>query len=143
MKRLLLAAIVLAVLAVAGFFAWRMMAPPPADLDLAREKTSVAGLYAVAIEPEVLPVQQGPLHNWIVTVKTPGGEPVADAELAVEGGMPRHGHGLPTAPHSAGHVGEGRYRVEGVRFNMGGWWVLKFSVSSPAGDDEAEFNIVL
>lgn len=143
MRKWIIAVIALAVLVVAGFYAMRMMSPPPADLDLAREKASAGGLYAVAIEPEAEPVQQGPLHGWIVTVTTADGEPVADAEIAVDGGMPQHGHGLPTAPQSAGHIGEGRYRIEGVRFNMGGWWVLKFAISSPAGDDEAEFNIAL
>ena len=143
MRKWIIAAIALAVLVVAGFYGLRMLSPPPADLDVAREKASAAGLYAVAIEPEVEPVQQGSLHGWILTVTTPEGEPVADAEITVDGGMPQHGHGLPTAPQSTGHIGEGRYRIEGVRFNMGGWWVLNFAISSPAGDDEAEFNIVL
>lgn len=143
MRKWIIAAIALAVLVVAGFYGLRMLSPPPADLDVAREKASAAGLYAVAIEPEVEPVQQGSLHGWILTVTTPEGEPVADAEITVDGGMPQHGHGLPTAPQSTGHIGEGRYRIEGVRFNMGGWWVLNFAISSPAGNDEAEFNIVL
>lgn len=143
MRRWILAAVLLAVVGAAGVFALRMFTPPPADLDLSREKASAAGLYAVAIEPELNPVQQGSLHAWIVTLATPQGSPVTDAEIAVGGGMPQHGHGLPTAPQSAGHIGEGRYRIEGVRFNMSGWWVLKFAITSPAGVDEAEFNILL
>lgn len=143
MKKWIVAVVLLAVLAAAGFVAMRMLTPPPADLDLAREKASASGLYTVAIAPELDPIQQGPLHGWIVTVATPAGEPVTDAQISVGGGMPQHGHGLPTAPQSAGHIGEGRYRIEGVRFNMGGWWVLKFAVTSPAGVDEVEFNIVL
>lgn len=143
MRKWLLAAVVLVALGVAAFMAVRMFASPPADLDLARSKASAGGTYVVAIEPEVEPVQQGPLHAWIATVTTPDGAPVADAALTIDGGMPQHGHGLPSAPQSAGHLGEGRYRIEGVRFNMGGWWVLKLGVSSPAGDDEVEFNIVL
>ena len=143
MRKWIIAAIALAVLVVAGFYGLRMLSPPPADLDVAREKASAAGLYAVAIEPEAAPVQQGSLPGWLVTVTTPEGEPVADAEITGDGGMPQHGHGLPTAPQSTGHLGEGRYRIEGVRFNMGGWWVLNFAISSPAGNDEAEFNIVL
>ena len=142
-KTLVLTALAAVVaVAVAGFFAMRMLMPPPADLDLARSKASADGLYQVAIEPEAEPVQQGPLHSWIVTVKTPAGEPVVGAQVAVDGGMPQHGHGLPTRPQ-ASDIGDGRYRVEGVRFNMGGWWVLKLAVESPAGKDEAEFNIVL
>ena len=143
MRTTIVAVVALVIVGVAGFFALRMMSPPPADLDLVRQKPSAAGLYAVSIQPEAEPVQQGPLHSWFVTVETPAGEPVTDAEIAVDGGMPQHGHGLPTRPQSAGHVGEGRYRVEGVRFNMGGWWVLKLSISSPAGSDDVEFNLML
>jgi hypothetical protein len=142
--RRLAALIMIAIVAIAGgWFAMRMMAPPPSDLDLAREKASAAGLYTVGIEPELQPLEQGPLHSWIVTVRTPAGAPVAEATLGIDGGMPQHGHGLPTAPRSAGHIGDGRYRIEGVRFNMGGWWVLKLTIEAPAGRDTAEFNLVL
>jgi hypothetical protein len=116
---------------------------PPAELDLARSKASAKGLYQVSIAPELEPVEQGPLHAWMVTVATPDGKPVTDATLTLDGGMPQHGHGLPTRPQSAGTVGEGRYRIEGVRFNMSGWWVLKVGIDAPAGRDEADFNIVL
>ena len=143
MRTWLLAAGVLAALGMIGFVAMKMMTPPPEGLDLARAKTTEQGLYDVAIAPVAGPVEQGPLHAWIATVTAPDGEPVTDATLSVDGGMPQHGHGLPTAPQASAHLGEGRYRIEGVRFNMGGWWVLKIAVSTPAGDDVAVFNLSL
>lgn len=143
MKRFVIGAIALAVLAVAGFAAMRMMAPPPDDLDLAREKQSAGGIYSVSIAPEAEPVQQGPLHSWIATVKLANGAPVTDATLTIDGGMPQHGHGLPTSPQATPHLGDGKYRLEGVRFNMSGWWVLKLAIASPSGDDTVEFNVVL
>jgi len=130
------------VVAVAGFVAMRFFMAAPEGLDLARSKATVNGHYRIAIEPEAEPVRQGPLHSWIVTLTTPDGQPVAGAQVAVDGGMPQHGHGLPTRPQ-ASEIGDGRYRVEGVRFNMGGWWVLKLAVEGSAGNDEATFNIVL
>jgi hypothetical protein len=57
--------------------------------------------------------------------------------------MPQHGHGLPTSPQATEYLGDGRYLIEGVRFNMGGWWELKFSISAGQGDDSAVFNVVL
>jgi hypothetical protein len=33
--------------------------------------------------------------------------------------------------------------VEGMRFNMGGWWVVKFRVDAPAGPDSVVFNLDL
>lgn len=142
MRKWIVVAAVLAVLGVGGFYAMKMLSPPPADLDLARSKVTANGLYTVAIEPESEPLQTGTLHTWLVTV-TSDGTPVTDAQIAVDGGMPQHGHGLPTAPKATSHIGEGRYRIEGVRFNMGGWWVLKLGIAASAGDDEVEFNIAL
>jgi hypothetical protein len=119
-------AVVVAV-AVAAFFAMRFLMAPPGDLDLARAKATAGGLYTLTIEPEAEPVRQGALHAWIVTVKTADEQPVVDARLTVDGGMPQHGHGLPTRPQAT-DIGDGRYRLEGVRFNMSGWWVLKLAV---------------
>lgn len=140
--RLVIVALIVVIAVVASWYVMRMMAPPPADLDLSRDKPSAAGLYRVAVEPELQPLEQGRLHSWIVSVQA-NGAPVTDATLTIDGGMPQHGHGLPTQPQSAGHIGEGRYRIDGVRFNMGGWWVLKIGIASSAGSDTAEFNIML
>ena len=134
---------VIAVLAVAAFVLWPMFMRPPAELDLSRTKDSAAGLYKVSVEPENGTVEQGAIHSWILTVTTPQGTVVEDAVVAVDGGMPQHGHGLPTEPRVTEYLGEGHYRVEGVRFNMGGWWELKFAISAPPGDDTVVFNIVL
>ncbi|MEO3385642.1 FixH family protein [Mesorhizobium sp. CAU 1741] len=143
MKKWTFAGLVVAVLAVITFIAVRMMMPPPADLDLVRSKASAGGTYMVTIAPEAEPIEQGALHSWLATVTTADGDPVEDAQLTVDGGMPQHGHGLPTAPQSSAHLGEGRYRIDGVRFNMGGWWVLSLDVSSASGSDTVEFNIML
>lgn len=143
MLRWVLGGAALLVVAVVGFMAWRMMAPPPDDLDLARERPTEAGIYRVAIAPQIGPVVQGALHSWVATVRLPDGEPVEDATISVDGGMPQHGHGLPTSPQATGHQGEGQYLIEGVRFNMGGWWELKLDISAPAGDDTVTFNLVI
>lgn len=126
--------------AIAFLFMTIWMAPP-ADLDLAREKQTAEGRYTVSIAPEAEPFERGKLHAWIVTVRTPGGEPVEGATLTIDGGMPQHGHGLPTAPAVTAALGDGRYRVEGVRFNMGGWWEFKVKVAASAGEDNVTFNL--
>lgn len=143
LPRYLLIAVGAAAIAVAGLLAVQLVATPPPAPDLARTKESAAGLYTVSLTPEVEPVPQGVLHVWLLSVFTPDGAPVEDAQISVDGGMPAHGHGLPTAPQVTAHRGEGLYRVEGVRFNMGGRWVLRFTVSSPRGEDEVAFDIVL
>lgn len=141
MKRWIAGVVVVAALAAAAVFGMRMMAQPPEELDLARDKPSANQLYRVSIQPELDPPAIGTLHNWIVTVLLSDGEPVVDAKISVAGGMPQHGHGLPTAPQVTKQLGEGRYLVEGVRFNMGGWWELKFTIDASAGSDNVTFNL--
>lgn len=145
MKRFrpLLIALALAIAAAAGFIAFKMMQPPPDGLDVSRSKATQAGVFTVAIEPEGGSFAQGRLHSWIATVATPDGKPVDNAKIAVDGGMPQHGHGLPTAPEMTAALGQGRYRIEGVKFNMGGWWVIRLTVTAGEKTDTVEFNLVV
>jgi hypothetical protein len=79
----------------------------------------------------------------VLTLKTPEGKPIEDARVAIDGGMPDHNHGLPTSPTVTGHLGDGRYRIEGVKFTMSGWWELRFKIVAAAGTDDVTFNLVL
>lgn len=115
----------------------------PADLDLSRAKASEAGAYLVQIAPEAEPVTVGPMHAWTVSLRTADGSPVDAATIAVDGGMPRHGHGLPTAPAVTRTLGDGRFLVEGMKFNMPGWWEIELTIDGPAGPDSATFNLML
>jgi hypothetical protein len=57
--------------------------------------------------------------------------------------MPQHGHGLPMQPRVTAALGDGAYQVDGVRFNMGGRWELKFGIASVAVTDTVTFNLKL
>jgi hypothetical protein len=132
-----------ALLAVLAFVFMPVAGPPKPELDQSRSRTTANGLYLAAIEPETPEISQGELHSWVLTVRTPDGKPVEDARVAVGGGMPDHNHGLPTSPQVTEYLGDGRYRVEGVKFTMSGWWELRFDISSAAGADAVTFNLVL
>lgn len=82
-------------------------------------------------------------HNWVIVLSDEDGEPVYPAAVAVGGGMPTHGHGLPTQPKVTRHLGEGEYLLEGVKFNMDGQWRLHFKIFSGDLQDTAEvsFNV--
>ena len=56
--------------------------------------------------------------------------------------MPRHGHGLPTKPRVTRPLGNGDHLVEGMKFNMGGWWVVKFRVASAANGGAPPLHLV-
>jgi hypothetical protein len=135
----------LVAIALVAFAAMHLMAPsmPERALDLSRAKASEKGLYHVAIEPENGSVRQGELHSWLLRLSSAAGQPVGDAIVTIDGGMPDHGHGLPTRPAVSGHIGAGTYRIEGLKFTMSGWWQLRFAISAAAGSDSAVFNVKL
>lgn len=120
-----------------------MFARPPQDLDYARTRGSVAGLYRATVEPHGDSIPKGKLHRWNLHLETAAGAPVTGAAISIDGGMPQHGHGLPTKPQVTRELGSGDYLVEGMKFNMGGWWVVKFHVAAAAGRDSIAFNLKL
>ena len=120
-----------------------LFARPPKDLDYSRTRTSEAGRYRATIRPQGDSIPQGKLHRWTLHVETTAGVPVDSGAFAVDGGMPQHGHGLPTTPRVTRALGHGDHLVEGMKFNMGGWWVVKFRVDADAGRDSVVFNVKL
>ncbi len=76
-------------------------------------------------------------------VHLPMDEALTRAAIDISGGMPQHDHGLPTSPQVADYLGQGRYRIDGVKFTMAGWWQLHLAISAAAGSDTVVFNVVL
>jgi hypothetical protein len=116
---------------------------PPKDLDYSRTRKSEAGVYRATIRPQGDSIPTGKLQRWTLHLETSSGAPVDSATIAVDGGMPQHGHGLPTSPKVTRVLGNGDHLVEGMKFNMGGWWVVKFRVDAAAGVDSVIFNLAL
>jgi hypothetical protein len=116
--------------------------PPPAAEFGFGPRASAAGLYRAQVEP-VEQIRIGSLHAWKLQVVDAQDAPVVAASITVDGGMPQHGHGMPTRPRVTGEVAPGVYQVDGMRFNMGGWWVVNFRVDGAAGVDVVTFNLSL
>ncbi len=116
---------------------------PPAGLNLSLEQVSKVGHYTVALTPEPATVPVGKIHRWTVDIRDQGGARVSALSIKVDGGMPQHGHGLPTAPKVTRQLDDGRWLIEGVKFNMPGWWVIDLTIEGPAGMDTIRFNYVL
>src|SRR3954467_7486641 len=128
---------------VASLNACMMFARPPKDLDYGRTRVSETGLYRAEIRPDGDSIPKGKLQKWTLHLETIAGAPVDTAKITIDGGMPQHGHGLPTKPLVTRPLGNGDYLVEGMKFNMGGWWVVKFRVSAATGADSLVFNLKL
>ena len=105
-------------------------------------RTSANRLYVATIEPsrQLKPRQ---MMSVLVKVTDKDGVPVENATLTIDGGMPQHGHGLPTRPRMTQSLAAGTYEIEGVRFNMGGWWEFKVTITTERGADTVTFNLSL
>jgi len=101
------------------------------------------GYYAVYYTSDVDPIEINRIHAWTLHVETVNGIPVEDAEISVDGGMPAHNHGLPTQPRVTENLGDGDYRVEGLRFHMGGAWQVTFTIESGGEADTVTFDLAL
>ncbi|HEX7978642.1 MAG TPA: FixH family protein [Gemmatimonadaceae bacterium] len=138
-----IAASLLTIVAAGSLTGCMLFAKPPKDLDYSRTRTSEGGHYRATIHPAGDSIPQGRLHRWTIHLETTTGAPVDSATLLVDGGMPQHGHGLPTKPRVTRDLGNGDHLVEGMKFNMGGWWVVKFRVAAAEGRDSLVFNLKL
>ncbi|SDK70828.1 FixH family protein [Mesorhizobium muleiense] len=133
---------------LAAVYVTAPQAPRPAGYEMAgseiaRSKETANGLFVASFEPERGVIRQGELQSWLLTLKTNAGTPVEGAAISISGGMPQHRHGLPTSPHATDYLGDGRYRIGGVKFTMSGLWQLHFAISAAAGSDTVVFNVLL
>ena len=105
-------------------------------------RASATGRYVATLEP-AKPLRPRQMQTVRVTVRDAEGHAIDEAQISIDGGMPQHGHGLPTRPRVTRHLGDGIYEIEGVRFNMGGWWEFKLAIAGSRGSDTVTFNLAL
>ena len=115
----------------------------PKDLNRSLDRATEKGLFKVSVRSAEQPIPMNRIHRWTVTVTDAGGRPVPGASIRVDGGMPEHGHGLPTAPRAAPAGAPGRYVIHGMKFSMDGWWELKLAIAAGGRSDQVTYNIVL
>jgi hypothetical protein len=135
----------LAVLAVCCFlgmfaFALRGVTESPAAAPLSWDKTSEQGIFAVTLDARATTVALREFLEWTVEVRDAHGDPIYPARFAIGGGMPGHGHGLPSQPRVTEHLAGGKYVISGLKFNMAGNWVLLFDIETAAATDRVSFE---
>jgi hypothetical protein len=137
-----LVALVVIVLGFAGAMYAKMSYVPP-DLDYSLTRLSNNGVYRATYSSSSTPVPVNQLHSWQLHVETADGQPIDDAAITIFGDMPQHGHGMPTRPQVTQNLGNGDYLVEGMKFQMGGWWVIDFTIDANGQRDKVSFNLML
>jgi len=118
------------------------MTIPETD-ELGQSRSTDNALFQVRIEPAIDPLPLNRMHGWVLSLVDASGAPVDSAEILVEGGMPAHNHGMPTSPQVTDNLGEGRYQIEGVQFQMPGHWVMTFNISAGGQLDSVTYNLML
>ena len=129
----------------------------PPDLDISAFQISREEQYFAHIEvqPEkhagtdnsvannnVAAIPLNKMHKWRLLLSDLAGNPITGASIDIEGHMPGHVHGLPTQPRVTDEIAAGVYLVEGLKFQMKGWWVIQFNIDTGA-KDAIKFNLVL
>ena len=115
--------------------------PAEADFGLG-PRMSENRMYTAMLMP-VEPLRVRKMQSVTVVITDAAMHPIDNAQITIDGGMPQHGHGLPTQPRVTSNTGGGVYEIEGVRFNMGGWWEFSLIITTPAGRDVVTFNLSL
>lgn len=105
--------------------------------------SSDARHFQVSYTSDVAPIEINRMHGWTLTVLRADGSPVDGARIAVSGGMPSHNHGLPTAPRVTRELGDGRYRIDGLRFHMRGEWALRLVIDDGSVRDSVTIPLTL
>lgn len=118
------------------------LSPIPTKPNWQLSQLSTKGLYQAHLSCIELP-SVGTFQECKVHILALNGTPVIKAEIIVDGGMPAHGHGLPTAPKAVLLNDQGLYEIQGLQFNMAGAWLLGFLIKTPQQQDKIVFDFVI
>lgn len=115
----------------------------PESLDTATTQLSDQGTFNVSYSSSLTPIRINQIHAWTVHVETADGQLSDQVEIKVDGGMPQHGHGLPTQPEVTQDLGNSDFLVDGMKFNMPGWWTVTFHITADGQSDSVTFNLIV
>lgn len=96
--------------------------------------SSEQGIYRLTFFPVPGKIPMRRLHSWRLHIENTIGIPVSGARIHIDGGMPTHGHGLPSVPKVKVLPGQGNYMIEGMKFSMGGEWQLQLAIVHQQAD---------
>ena len=124
-----------------AWFGFVKLGQPERNYSTTRQSDNA--LYTMTIHPNQDPIPINAIHTWKLHLETASGETIENATITVDGDMPEHGHGLPTRPKVTQYLGNGDYLVEGMKFQMTGWWVMEFDVTTDGKTDHVQFDLLL
>ena len=115
----------------------------PKDLDTHLIQLSNLNNHIAFFSPQTDTIPLNKIHSWYLVVLDVSGQPKEDLHLSIQGDMPGHNHGLATEPKVYSTDLPGVYEVKGMKFQMPGWWVIKFGIDSQPQKEQLIFNLEL
>lgn len=100
------------------------------------------GLYRVSLHPPSV-VTINSYQTWGIYIEDATGAALDKAVLKLSADMPAHGHGLLTEPRIRPGSAPGRYRVEGLRFHMPGYWEIRVQIGHADKSDDLRLAVEL
>lgn len=91
------------------------------------------GSYSVHLDEVPAALESGTMQSWCVRVTDAKGKSARNIKLSFTGGMPQHGHGLPSVPATSAGKGKCPYRIDGIEFHMPGVWLIGFDIVNRGG----------
>lgn len=96
------------------------------------------GRYSVHLDDTPTVLKSGEVQSWCVRVTDAKGNATRSVKLSFTGGMPHHGHGLPSVPATTtGKNAQCPYRIDGIEFHMPGVWQVGFDIVGRDGKRHA------
>lgn len=112
-------------------------------MDMGKTKVvSARQLFNVSYETDGH-IPMNSIHSWRLQVNNNRRMAVTGATIKVSGGMPAHGHGLPTRPIVTESDTPGVYHIDGMKFTMPGEWVVRLNIDTGLEQDTAEFFLLV
>ncbi len=88
---------------------------------------TMQALYRVTLHPP-LEIGINRYQTWGIFIEDTAGKALDHAVVELRADMPAHGHGLLAQPRIVPGSAPGRYRVEGLRFHMPGYWEIRIQI---------------
>ena len=96
--------------------------------------------YRASLRPEL--TAAGQIADWRVLIETPDGKAAARPTIVMQSWMPDAPSVVGDQPR-AFYLGDGVFRVDGLRFDRAGWWNVSVTISNVGVTDSLAFNLIV
>jgi len=96
--------------------------------------------YRASLRPEL--TAAGQIADWRVLIETPDSRAAARPTIVMQSWMPDAPSVVGDQP-KAFYLGDGVFRVDGLRFDRAGWWNVSVTISNVGVTDSLAFNLIV